>query len=147
MKTPLQLAQDEWEGKTQPNPKSHPVDLAGKVVHIHDFRKYGQAIALLNFDSEYIEITKLEKIPGAGRGAAIPLVEFLKAIADKYSLRLYGHATIYIPDPPIPEGPFPTQEELEIWYLNRGFKLRTKGKPAPVVIWYPDVPLIASDDS
>lgn len=116
--TPLQLAQKEWERKTQPHPKRHPVDKAGRV-HIHDFLKYGQAIAFLNFDVEYIERTKLEKLPGVGRGAAIPLVEFLKSIADKYHLDLYGHAKTYTPYPPISKGPVPSQEDLEAWYRKR----------------------------
>jgi hypothetical protein len=138
--TPLQLAQKEWECETTPHPKQHFYENGKKQKGLHEFRKCCQAIALINWNGDEIEITKLEKLPGAGQGAAIPLVNFLKALADKHHIRLWGQAKTYTPDPPRPEGPFPTQEQLEAWYKRLGFQLFTRGKTAPTWIWYPDIP-------
>ena len=146
MTTPLRLAQQDWEVNTTPHPKQHFYSNGKKQEGLQEFRKYNQAIALINWDGEYIEITKLEKLPDSDRGAAIPLVDFLKALADKYLVRISGQAKSYTPDPPwIEELPI-TQEQLEAWYKKRGFQLFTRGKPAPTWIWYPDVPLIYADD-
>jgi hypothetical protein len=144
--TPLQLAQKEWECKTTDHPKQHFYKNGKKREGMDEFRKYGQAIALINWGCDFIEITKLEKLPGADRGAAIPLVTFLKALADKYHIRLNGQVQPYTPDPPWPDDErIPKQEELEAWYERRGFQLCTQGKPAPTWIWYPDVPRIYTD--
>ena len=144
--TPLQLARKEWESETTDHPKQHFYENGKKQGGLDDFRKYRQAIAFIKWDGEDIEITKLEKLPGAGRGAAIPLVNFLKTLSDKYHIRLWGQAKSYIPDPPRPEGPLLTQEQLEAWYKRQGFQLCTQGKPAPTWIWYPDIPGFYMDD-
>jgi hypothetical protein len=144
---PLQQAQQEWEVETTSHPKDHFYENGKKQEGTDQFRKRGQAIALINWDGEYIEIKKLEKLPGGGRGAAIPLVNFLKALADKYHIRLSGQAKPYTPDPPLPDDPIITeQEKLEDWYKKHGFQIFTQGKPAPTWIWYPDVPRIYTDD-
>jgi hypothetical protein len=129
------------------HPKEHFYE-NGKWACTDQFRKRGQAIALINWDSEYIEITKLEKLPDGGREAAIPLVEFLKSLADKYHVQISAHVKRYTPDSPWPDDyPIPSQEKLEAWYEKRGFQLFTQGKPAPTWAWYPDVPRIYTDDS
>jgi len=81
--TPLIQAQQEWVVNTTPHYKDH-FHKNGKWAWTDKFRKHGQAIALINWDCEEIQITKMEKLPDAGRGTAIPLVKFLKALADKY---------------------------------------------------------------
>lgn len=147
MTIPLQQAQQDWENKTIPHPKQHFNKNGKKQEGLQDFRKYEQAIALINWEGEYIEITKMEKLPEAGRGAAIPLVNFLKTLADKYQLRIRGLVNPYIPDPPRPDEPPITQEQLEAWYEKCGFQLLAQGKPAPTWIWYPDIDPIYLDDS
>ena len=146
--TPLQQAQQEWEANTTLHPKQHFYKNGKKQVGKQQFRKLNQAktIALLNW-CEYIEITKLEKLPGAGRGAAIPLVDFLQGLAKKYNIRISGHVKPYKPDPPWPDDEhIPTQEELEAWYQKHGFHLCTRGKPGAVKLWYPDVPHFDADE-
>ena len=145
--TPLQLAQKEWEDNTTCHPKKHQISKFRLVFHTHEFRQFEQAIALLNWSGDCIEITKLEKLPGQRRGAAIPLVKFLKTLADKYNVRIFGHVKPYTPDPPWPDDEHvPTQEELEAWYKKHGFQLSAKGKLGAVALWYPDVPRFDTDD-
>jgi len=146
MKTPLQHAQQEWEDNTTPHPKEHFYE-NGKKQGTDEFRKRGQAIALVNWGCEDIEITKLEKLPGAGKGAANPLVNFLKELANKHHIRISCQVRPYTPDKPFPDEPIITeQEKLEAWYEKHGFQLITQGKPAPTWAWYPDVPSNYADD-
>lgn len=146
MTTPLQQAQQDWEAKTADHPKQHFYENGKKQEGLQDFRKYGQAIALINWAGETIEIKKMEKLPGAGRGASIPLVNFLKTLADKYHLHIWGQVKPYTPDPPRPEGPPLTQEQLEVWYKKRGFQLFRRDKDASTWMWYPDIPNILIDE-
>jgi hypothetical protein len=119
--TSLQLAQQEWEAKTKPHTKSHP--LGRNVVHEHEFRQFGQAIAWLKWDGGRIEIAKFESLqPKQGAGSL--LIEFLKTLADKYQIQLWGHSRPYSPDPPVPNGQFLSKEKLENFYMKRGFQLR-----------------------
>jgi hypothetical protein len=142
--TPLQRAFEEWEANTTPHPKKHPLSKFRPTFHTHEFRQYEQAIALLNWTEDCIEIAKLEKLPGRVRGAAIPLVKFLKSLADKYHVRIFGHVKPYTPDPPWPDDEhIPTQEELEAWYKKHGFHLCKRSKLGAVALWYPDIPLAA----
>jgi hypothetical protein len=147
--TPFQRAREEWEANTTPHPKKHSLSkFRTEEFLTHEFRQFGQAIALLDWAEDCIEINKLEKLPCGGRGAAIPIVNFLKMLADKYHVRLSGQAIPYTPDPPwCDDERIPSQEELEGWYERRGFQLDRQGKPVPTWIWYPDVPRIYTDDS
>jgi hypothetical protein len=146
MITPLQKAQQEWVLNTTPHCKDHFYE-NGKWAWTDQFRKRDQAIALINWDCDDIEITKLEKLPGAGRGAANPLVNVLKELADKYHIRISCQVRPYTPDNPLPDEPLITeQEKLEAWYEKRGFQLFTRGKPASTYAWYPDIPSIYTND-
>jgi hypothetical protein len=51
------------------------------------------------------------------------LIRFLKLLADKYQIPLWGHARPYEPDPPHPAGRLLTKEELDNFYRKHGFKL------------------------
>jgi len=64
--TPLELTRKEWENITVSAPKTH---FRFRKPITHEFRKYGQALAWLDFDGGYIEIVKLETLE-AGRGGA-----------------------------------------------------------------------------
>jgi hypothetical protein len=120
MATQLQQAQQEWETNTTPCPKNHPV---GKKNHIHEFRQFDKAIAWLNWTGDCIEIVKFETLQ-PGQGGPTHLINFLKSLADKYQVRLWGHARIYKPDEPVPMGHLLTKEQLEEFYKKRGFLLR-----------------------
>ena len=121
--TPLQQARHEWEANTTPHPKKHPLSKFRAEFHTHEFRQFGQAIAWLNWTEDCIEITKFETLQPGGGGPS-RLIEFLKTLADKYQVPLWGHARIYEPDPPIPEGHLLTRGQLENFYKKHGFKLR-----------------------
>ena len=87
--TPLQLAREEWERNTTQHTKLHPVGRG--IIHEHEFRQYGQAMAWLKWDGDCIEIGKFETLH-LGQGAASRLIEFLKSLADKYEVQIFGHA-------------------------------------------------------
>jgi hypothetical protein len=93
------------------------------MFHIHEFRQFGEAIALLQWADDRIEIAKFETLQ-PNRGAATQLVEFLKTLADKYQVELWGHAKTYLPDPPVPQGQLLDKEQLEDFYSKHGFQLR-----------------------
>jgi len=130
--TQLQLAQKEWESNSIPNTKLHPIGRG--VIHEHEFRRYGQAIAWLKWDGDCIEIAKFETLC-PGRGAAAKLVEFLKSLADKYKVTLFGHATAYQPDEPFPQGQLLSQKELEDFYRKHGFRLRKISDEASEILY------------
>lgn len=133
----IQRARKEWEDKTVPHPKWHFI---GSECFRDEFRQYGNAIALVDWNRDYALISKLERLPLSGGGETKKLIKFLKSLAEEYHFRLYGQAVAYIPDRPCPEGPFLTHEELEHWYRAQGFKLcKIKGSERSE-IWYPDIP-------
>ena len=139
MKTPLQQAQQEWEDNTTHHPKEHFYE-NGKKQGTDPFRKYGHAIAWLEWDSKSIVIKKIEKLPCAGRGAASSLINFLKSLADKYQIRIWGNPIRYDPDPPVPCGPLLTQDQLEAWYEKHGFQIRKIQNFGFPIMGYPDAP-------
>lgn len=122
---------------TTPCTKIHYI---GKTPSFDEFRQYGQAIAWLEWESDYILISKMEAVLQARQGAAKQLVEFLKSLADKYHVRLFGHAVVYSPDPPVPVGDLLNQKQLEDWYVRRGFQLRRIRGTDKSAIWYPEAP-------
>jgi len=141
--TPIQQAQHEWEANTTPYPKNHlvlPVVRNNPIVHKDNFRKYGQAIAWLEWDGKYIEMKKFEKLPCAAKGAGTPLIEFLKSLADKYHVRILGNPLRYDPDPPVPCGPLLSQAQLEGWYEKQGFRIHKIPNSDIPIMWYPDAP-------
>lgn len=121
--TQLLRARREWDANTKPHPKQHRASEFRPEFRTHEFRQFGQAIALLNWIEDRIEITKVETLQ-PGSGGPSRLIEFLKTLADKYQISLWGHARKYDPDPPMPKGHLLTKDELEIFYRKRGFELR-----------------------
>lgn len=124
--TPLKQAQQEWETKTTPHPKIHhvrPVVRNSPITRIEEFRQFDKAIALLNWDSDCIEILKLETLQPR-QGGPSRLICFLKHLADKYQVTIWGHARPYEPDPPFPAGGIITKDQLDNFYRNHGFELR-----------------------
>jgi len=134
--SPLQQAQHEWEASTTPHPKKHPLSKFRPEFRTHEFRQFGKAIVLLNWAEDRIEITKFETLQPGG-GDATRLIEFLKTLADKYQIPLWGHARIYEPDPPFPEGRLLTQEELEAFYKKYGFELREIDSNTSEISYFP----------
>jgi len=138
--TPLKQAQQEWVVNTTPHYKDH-FHKNGKWAWTDEFRKRDRAIALINWECGDIEINKLEKLPGADKGAADSIVKLLKELADKYHIRISCRVKPYPPDPPWSDSErVPSLQKLKTWYENRGFRLDfTPENPYPMA-WYPDIP-------
>lgn len=124
--TPLKQAQQEWEANTTPYPKIHhvrPIVRNNPITFPESFQQFDKAIALLNWDSDCIELVKLETLQPR-QGGSSRLVCFLKRLADKYQLTIWGHARPYKPDPPFPAGGIITKDQLDNFYRKHGFVLR-----------------------
>jgi hypothetical protein len=121
--TPIQRAQQEWVANTKPFCKDHFYE-NGKWQGTDQFRQFDKAIALLNWNEDCIEILKLETLQPR-QGGPTRLICFLKCLADRYKISLWGHARLYKLDPPFPEGRLLTKEELFAFYERQGFQLRT----------------------
>jgi hypothetical protein len=139
--TPLQQAEIDWKKATTSHPKRYRISEFREEYRTHEFRSFQQAIALLNWPEDCIQIEKVEKLPDTGGGAAIPLIDFLKLLSDKYDIRLSCRVKPYTPDPPWSDGErVPSLQKLKTWYENRGFQLDfTPENPYPMA-WYPDIP-------
>lgn len=128
-------AQAEWEAATVPHPLSHRQSY-GEFVQ-EPFRKYGDAIAWLEW-TRFCEIKKLETLK-ARSGAATLLVVFLKALADKHRVHLFGQPIPYAPTCSLAAVAPLSQNELYAWYSRRGFKVGKSSSGVPY-LWYPDIP-------
>ncbi|HEX3625232.1 MAG TPA: hypothetical protein VH280_07395 [Verrucomicrobiae bacterium] len=137
--TRTQQAKKDWDQNTSVHRIGPRVSNSQGTHQNLDYQQFGQAIALVYWPEDYINLAKLEKLPGAGRGAAVPLIDFLKSLADKYRLCIQAHVRPYTPAPPWSERK-PTLEELKGWYQRRGFRLFPGGDPEFPWAWYPDAP-------
>ena len=86
------------------------------------FRRYGDAIAWLEWDVHCCSIKKVETLcPGSGHAKA--LLTFLKSLADKHQFLITGNPTAYPPAfSDIGERRL-GQNELEEWYERNGFEI------------------------
>ncbi len=133
--TPLNRLWQEWLENTTPYFKTHYIE---QKPYTYEFRRYGDAIALLEPKGDYLLISKLEALE-PGRGAGKKLVEFLVRLADKYQMRLYARAVAYKPDPPVTSARLLSQEDLQAWYARLGFQVWQINKDS-ADIGYPDLP-------
>jgi hypothetical protein len=133
--TQLELARKEWEDNTAPATKIRVVGKYHKREFKHEFRQYGLALAWLKWDDGLVEIAKIETLQ-AGKGETKRLLAFMKSIADKHKVRIFGRVAVYEPDPPTPQGTLLSQDQLEDWYGRQGFRLERN--QCGVFLWYPD---------
>ena len=133
--TSIVCAKSEWEAATVPH--SCPRTRCNGEIVEDPFRKYGDAVAWLEW-SDVCEIKKIETLRPRS-GAATALVTFLKALADKYKLRLFGQPIPYAPDCSLAADSPLSEEELFAWYSKRGFVVGRTSSGVPY-LWYPDVP-------
>lgn len=129
-----ELARAEWEASTESRPR---VQRQGKRELIDEFRQYGNALAVLKW-GDFCTISKIESLR-PGTGAATRLIEFIKSLAQKYQITLFGNATAYLPDNATTLDNFLTQDLLEGWYKRHGFQLHRNSLDG-VEIWYPNIP-------
>ena len=113
----INQARVEWEQKTQ---KKYCSRFNKRREIIDEFRQYGDAKAILVW-GEDCTISKIETLK-ANSGAGANLLVFLKYLADKYKINLFGNATSYMPCNSLFEKELLCQNQLENWYLKHGFK-------------------------
>jgi hypothetical protein len=113
----LSSARAEWEAVTSPYPLLHKQSY-GQIVE-EPFRRYGDAIAWLNWQDDCI-ITKIESLKPRS-GAAGSLLSFLKTLTVKHGIRVYGNPVVYEPTCQLAAASPLLQEELEAWYAKHGF--------------------------
>jgi len=126
----IESARAEWEADSEPCPSERRLR---KSTVIDEFRRYGDALALLVW-TNVCTISKLEAV-NPRTGAASQLVEYLKSLADRHDIRLFGNITAYIPDLPGPQDNLLLQSQLEAWYERHGFWIHRGQKL--VELWYP----------
>lgn len=134
----LEAAHAEWEAATIPYPLLHKQSY-GKIVE-EPFRRYGDAIAWLEWEAhEEGSVCEFKKFETLKRktGAATSLLNFLKTLAVKHQVHIYGNPTPYPPTCPMAaESPL-SEEELKTWYSKRGF-LVGRSKNGVPYLWYPN---------
>jgi uncharacterized protein YggL (DUF469 family) len=135
--TASEQVQKEWEGSTVPATKTVERRQYKKWTETHEFRRFGEALAWLFWNPDFIAIRKLQTL-NCGNGGPARLLKYLQTIADKHGLRIFARISAYLPDQPAPKCKFLNQQELEAWYARRGFKIvptkcGTDG-------WYPTTP-------
>jgi hypothetical protein len=131
-------AQQEWESETTLYPLIHRLS-RGKLEE-EPFRRFQNAIAWLEW-SEVCTIKKIETLCPK-TGAATSLLSFLKKIASKHSVYIFGNPCCYPPSSPEASQSPLSQEELFCWYSRRGF-IVDYGIDCPS-IWYPKIPTQAT---
>lgn len=132
--TSIERARAEWEVNSKPSPREGR--RRNRLV-IDEFRRYGEALALLEWTKVCI-ISKIETLrPRAG--AASRLIEYLKSLADSHHISLFGNITAYVPETPHVLDGLLSQAELEAWYKKRGFFVH-RGRSGIVEFWYPKAP-------
>ena len=134
---PISAAQAEWEAATTPHPLMRPATRREPPVE-EPFRKYGEAIAWITW-SDNCELTKIETLR-AHSGAPKALLSFLKSLARKHGIRIYGNPLVYKPTNPQAAASPLTQEQLEAWYVKQDFIVAVSIRGNFPFFWYPDVP-------
>jgi hypothetical protein len=134
---PIQLASQEWEANTQPHPKMRLISEFRPEYRLQPFRRYGYAIAWLEWYESHIEIRKFEALEETGRGSAGKLIRFLIALSNKYKIPIEGQAVPYPPDPPALKGETLTLEQLETFYKKHGFTVRTIDSDRSDISYFP----------
>lgn len=98
-----------------------------------DYRSFGHARAVLENESGYLVLCRIETDPAhRGEGQASALIELLKTICDDHGVTLLGQATAY-------EETGLDQQTLLAWYGRHGFEIDRERTEQPLV-WYPARP-------
>jgi hypothetical protein len=131
----ISAARAEWEAATIPCPLSREQS-HGEIVE-EPFRRYGDAIAWLDWE-DYCTIVKIETLRPRS-GAATSLLSFLKSVATRHGIRIYGNPVVYEPTCPQAAASPLSQKELAAWYSKRRFIVGRSEEGIPY-LWFPDVP-------
>lgn len=113
-------AQTVWENATQPVPKVR--EIRPGLEFEEQFRKYGSAVAWLEWEEGHCTIMKIESLMQRS-GAARELMHFLIGLADEYGIVLRGNPVPYPPSfEEATKSPL-SQEDLLRWYRGLGFEV------------------------
>ncbi|PWG62439.1 N-acetyltransferase [Spiribacter halobius] len=123
----INAAFEAWLDATEPAtpPREDAADLR--------YRRYGQTVAALECESDYLVLCRIETDPAhRGQGSATALLDLLKALCDRYHVTLLGQAASHTD-----EGL--DQQALLDWYARHGFTIDRERTAQPLV-WYPERP-------
>ncbi|NOS69737.1 MAG: hypothetical protein HOP33_07390 [Verrucomicrobia bacterium] len=133
--SPILAGKMEWELETSPYPLPHK--LASGEVIMESFRRYRDAIALLDWEN-YCVIEKIETLKPR-TGAATSLITFLKTLALKHRFRIFGNPIPYKPTCLLAAASPLSQTDLQSWYSKNGF-LVGNGNDGGIYLWFPNKP-------
>lgn len=98
-----------------------------------DYRWWRHVRAVVEAESAYLVLMRIETDPRwRGRGEASRMLEWLKALCDRYDVTLLGQANV-------DDAEGLGQAELLEWYARHGFHIDDSHRGGPLV-WYPQRP-------
>lgn len=98
------------------------------------FRRYGHALAVLEVESGYLVLCRIETEPRQrGKGYANRLLKLLTGICDRYQVTLLGQASAY-------DHQGLPQSTLLAWYERHDFEVDQSRATQPPLVWYPCKP-------
>lgn len=126
----IHAAFEEWLNATRPcqAPRAKDADLK--------FRLYGHALAVLEMESNYLVLCRIETpLPRRGQGHAAALLKLLTGICDRHGVTLLAQASAYYGDA---QGM--NQVSLLAWYERHDFEVDRDRTTQPPLVWYPRKP-------
>ncbi|HET8701124.1 MAG TPA: N-acetyltransferase [Nitrococcus sp.] len=128
MQSNIHAAFEEWLAATEPceAPRAEDADLK--------FRRYGHALAVLEMESDYLVLCRIEtEPPQRGKGHANRLLKLLTDICDRHQVTLLGQAGAY-------DNSGLAQAMLLAWYERHDFEVDESRTTQPPLVWYPRKP-------
>ena len=125
----IHAAFEEWLNATRPwqAPRAKDADL--------NFRLYGHALAVLEMESDYLVLCRIETpLPRRGQGHATALLKLLTGICDRHRVTLLAQASAYSDAQGI------SQACLLAWYERHDFEIDRDRGTRPPLVWYPRKP-------
>jgi hypothetical protein len=121
-----------WEAATSQHPVEHR---RGKRVTVHPFRRYGDAIAWVEWLPSHASLLKIERLDGASSGSGSALLKLIQKICVEHGLALHANVAPYRrePDGEIVDDPHGSARLIG-WYRWQGFDI-TKADGA-IHAWY-----------
>lgn len=120
---------EEWLEATEAckAPRTEDADLS--------FRRFGHALAVLEMESDYLVLCRIETEPHErGRGHANRLLKLLTGICDRHQVTLLAQASAYDGDKGL------AQANLLAWYERHDFEVDHSRATQPPLVWYPRKP-------
>ena len=128
-KSNIHAAFEEWLNATRPcqGPRAVDAELS--------FRRYGHALAVLEMESDYLVLCRIETpLPYRRQGHATALLKLLTGICDRHRVTLLAQAGAYSDAQGI------GQDSLLAWYGRHDFEVDRGRTTQPPLVWYPRKP-------